>query len=164
MNARIILDIAIKITGLILVLITLIKTMVMTVGAPGYNGFDIYMGIQQTLIFLIGLLLLRKSSNLVKFGIRYPRGFSEVINENNIFALGMKLLGLIITLNYFVGILDLVRFYLTSKVEAFGDVPPPPLLQSPESSALLVINVLLILLGCYLFCDGRMVLKIAKIK
>jgi hypothetical protein len=162
-----ILRVCIKISGLVLVLLALLKSFAMTIGTPGYSGFDIYMFIQQSLILILGIYLLAGGELLIKIGTEHPANFSNIVDFNNIFALGIKSIGLVMMLKYLIALLDFLRFYLSTTMMAHGDmtvpIPMPSLL--PDQLALtLLLNTIIIILGYYLFCNGRMIIKIASYK
>lgn len=162
-----ILRVCVKISGLVLVLLALLKSLVMTVGTSGYAGFDIYMFIQQSLIILLGIYLLAGGELLIKMGTEHPANFRDIVDFNTIFALGIKIIGLVMMLNYLIALLDFLRFYLSTMMMAQGDmavpIPMPGLL--PDQLALtLLLNTIFIMFGYYLFCNGRMIMKIASYK
>lgn len=156
-----ILRVCIKISGLVLVLVALFKSLALTIATSGYSGFDTYMFIQQLLIILLGVYLLIGGERLVKMGIRHPEDFTSRLDFNTVFALGIKIIGLVIILEYSITVLDYLRFYLSTKMMNQGDMP----IHTPEfSSFTLLLNIIIIIIGFYFFHDGKTIRKIASYK
>lgn len=155
--------VCIKISGLVLVLLALLKSFAMTMGTAGFGGFDIYMFIQQSLVILLGIYLLAGGELLIKIGTKHPANFSNTVDFNTIFALGIKIIGLLIILNYSVALLDLLRFILSIKMIGQEDIPIaiPGLGQIPLT---VLIHIIYIMFGCYLFYNGRLIRRIASYK
>jgi len=157
--------VCIKISGLLLMLLELVKSFAMTMGTPGYGGFDRYMFIQQSLVFLLGIYLLAGGELLFKIGTKHPANFGNSVDFNTIFALGTKIIGLLIILYYSIALLDYIRFSLSIKMMGQGDIPVViPGLLTGQIPLTILMNIILIVFGCYLFYNGRLIRRIASYK